>query len=348
MKKMKFLGLNLVVGIFVLLLVGCQLTDTTESNTDTSIAEKQIIKVGYFPNITHSQAVVGIADGTFQEYLGDEVEIEPITFNSGTSEMEALFAGEIDIGNIGPVPAVNGYVKSEGEAIRIISGANSGGAVLVGQPEFAQEFKEKGAEALRGKKIASPSQGNTQDISLRNYIKENGLEGEVEILPINNADQLTLFAQDEIDGSWVPEPWGTRFIIEADGELIIDERDLWPKGKFTTTHVIANTEFLEEHPELVKKYLEAHVELTGWINDNPEEAQKIVNSEIERLTTKKIPEEVLSKAWERIDVTVEPIKESVFAFADRDYEEGFLGEEELDLTNLYDLRILNEITGKKY
>jgi len=335
-----FLGL----ACFCFIAAGCQINSTVKENDK----EKKTVKIGYFPNITHSQAVIGIANGNFQEVLGEEVEIAPIIFNSGTSEIEALFAGEIDLGYIGPVPAVNGYVKSEGEALRIVSGANSGGAVLVGQKKLADEFKEKGAEALKGKKIASPSQGNTQDISLRHYLRENDVENDVEIMPIKNADQLTMFFQGELDGSWVPEPWGTRLIIEAGGELLIDERDLWPNGEFTTTHVIANKEFLDEHPDLVKKWLEAHIELTGWIADNPEEAKKILNSEIERLTTQKIPEEVLENAWEYINVTADPIRDSVFSFADRFYEAGFLGDEKPDLSNLYDLDIFNEVTNNQY
>ncbi|OGY87468.1 MAG: hypothetical protein A2233_00955 [Candidatus Kerfeldbacteria bacterium RIFOXYA2_FULL_38_24] len=323
------------------LFVGCQKQSAEE-------AQKQTVKVGYFPNITHAQALVGVENGAFQEKLGSDVEIKAITFNSGTTEIEALFAGEIDLGYIGPSPAINGYVKSNGESLRVISGAVSGGAVLVGQSDLAEAFAKDGAQALANKKIASPSQGNTQDISLRNYIKENNLEGKVEIIPMENADQLTAFSQKELDGCWVPEPWGTRLITEAGGKLMIDERDLWPNGKFITTNIIASKAFLDQHPDLVKKWLEANLEVTTWINDNPQEAQKIVNSEIERLTTKKIADDVLAKSWKRIDLSVNPLKDSLYAFGDRAYEQGFLGDTKPDLSNIYDLTILNEITGKKY
>ncbi|MFH1781943.1 MAG: aliphatic sulfonate ABC transporter substrate-binding protein [Patescibacteria group bacterium] len=345
MKKFMVVNLALVLGLALFLGASCQ---TGSTNTKGKTEEKQTIKLGYFPNITHAQAIVGMENGTFQEFLGDNVTIEPITFNSGTEEIEALFAGEIDLGYIGPSPSVNGYTKSEGEALRIISGSNSGGAVLVGTPELAVAFKKDGAKALEGKKIASPSQGNTQDISLRHYVRENGLTDKVEIVPIANADQLTMFVQEELDGSWVPEPWGARMIKDGGAELMIDERDLWPDGMFTTTNVIASTEFLDENPDLVKKWLQAQIELTNWINENPEEAQKIVNSEIERLTTKKLDESVLQDAWTRLDITVDPVEESVYTFADYAFEEGFLGATEPDLSNLYDLTILDEITNKKY
>lgn len=318
------------------------------SGCQKSAKNEKVIKVGYFPNITHSQALVGMANGKFQERLGKEIKIGAKTFNAGPSEIEALFAGEIDLGYIGPSPAINGYIKSNGEALRIISGVTSGGAALVVQPELAEAFKKEGVKALEGKKIASPQQGNTQDISLRHYLKENNLKGKVEIIPIANADQLTMFSQKQLDGAWAPEPWAARLIKETSGKLLIDERNLWPDKKFCTANVIVNTKFLNEHPDLVKKWLQAHVELTKWINENPKEAQKVINSEIEKLTTKKLADEVLSLAWKRMDVTIDPVKSSVMTFSDSAYEEGFLGEKKPNLANLYDLKILNEITNKKY
>lgn len=336
MKNAKILIL-LVVSVLLLIGAGCAKKE-----------EKQTVKIGYFPNITHSQAVAGIANGKFQEALGNDIKIETKTFNAGPSEIEALFAGEIDLGYIGPNPAVNGYVKSKGESLRIISGATSGGAVLVLQPELAEKFKTEGTKVLEGKKIASPQQGNTQDVALRHYLKENNLEGKTEIVPIANADQLTMFVQKELDGAWAPEPWGARLVAEAGGKIAIDERDLWPNKKFCTANVIVNTKFLNEHRDLVKKWLTAHVELTKWINNNPKDAQEILNKEIERLTTKKLADDVLTKAWKRLDVTNDPVKDSVMTSADWAFEHGFLGEEKLDLTNLYDLTILNEITNKEY
>ncbi|MFA4880426.1 MAG: ABC transporter substrate-binding protein [Candidatus Doudnabacteria bacterium] len=312
------------------------------------VINKQTIRVGYFPNITHSQALVGMAQETFQKFLGDNITIKTETFNAGPSEIEALFAGQIDIGYIGPSPAINGYIKSNGEALKIISGATSGGASLVVQPELASLYKKEGLKALEGKKIASPQQGNTQDISLRHYLKEKGLSDKTKIIPIANADQLTMFTQKQLDGAWAPEPWASRLIIEAKGQRLIDERELWSEKKFCTANIIVSTKFLKEHPDLVKKWIEAHLEITNWIKTHPEEAQEIVNAEIEKLTTKKLSPEVLKDAWQMLNVDIDPVKSSVFTFADWAYEQGFLGEIKPDLNNLYDLTILNEVTNTKY
>lgn len=310
--------------------------------------EEQItIRVGYFPNITHSQALVGISQGTFQKFLGDKVKIEVKVFNAGPSEIEALFAGEIDIGYIGPSPAINGYIKSNGEALRIIAGATSGGASLVVQPELAALYEKEGVGALEGKKIASPQQGNTQDVSLRHYLQENGLAGKTQIIPITNADQLTMFSLKQIDGAWAPEPWATRLVQEANGVRLIDEREQWPGGEFVTANIIVSTKFLKEHPDLVKKWLQAHSDITIWINSHPDEAQNIVNEEIGRLTTKKLPVNVLSEAWLMLDITVDPLKDSALTFAEWAFEQGFLGDKKPDLANLYDLTLLEGIGNNK-
>lgn len=340
MKRGLLLALILALGGMVLLGAGCQKSGGDEKKEVT-------VKLGYFPNITHSQALVGVANNKFKENLGSDVKLDVKTFNAGPTEIEALFAGEIDLGYIGPSPAVNGYIKSNGESLRIISGATSGAAVLVLQKNLAEQFKKDGAKALEGKKIASPQQGNTQDISLRHYIKDQGLKN-VEIVPIANADQLTMFSQKQLDGSWAPEPWGARLVKEADGVIAIDERTLWPNKKFCVANVIVSTKFLNEHADLVKKFLQAHVDLTAWINQNPAEAQKIINGEIEKLTTKKLADDVLADAWKRMDVTNDPLKTSVMTFSDWAFTAGFLGDKKPDLANLYDLSILNEITGQKY
>jgi len=325
-----------------------QIKENQTAGVVQSVTEKQIIKVGYFANITHAQALIGMAKGYFQKSLGDNVEIQVKTFNAGPSEIEALFAGEIDIGYIGPSPAINGYVKSNGEALRIISGGASGGASLVVQPDVFAAYQKEGVKALEGKKIASPQQGNTQDISLRHYLKENNLIDKTQIVPIANADQLTMFSLKQLDGAWAPEPWASRLIKEAGGKRLIDERELWPDKKFCTTNIIVSTKFLKEHPDLVKKWLQAHIQTTDWISANLQEAQSIVNSEIERLTTKKLPQELLSEAWQMLSFEIDPLKSSVFTFAGWAFDQGFLGNKEPDLINLYDLNILNEIANTKY
>jgi NitT/TauT family transport system substrate-binding protein len=305
------------------------------------------MRVGYFPNLTHSQALVGLARGDFQKALGDQVELETTTFNAGPSVIEAIFAGELDLSYIGPNPAINGYVRSNGEALRIVAGATSGGASLIVRPEAGI----RSAADLAGKKIASPQLGNTQDVALRAYLAEHGLEtvengGNVQIVPTANPQILDLFRLGSIDAAWVPEPWASRLIVEGKGELFLDERDLWPNGDFTTAMVIVSTPFLEQHPDLVKAWLEAHVEATQWIADNPEEARQLVNEQIGKITSQPLPAEVLDSAWSRMRITYDPISSSLVKSAQSAFEAGFL-EEEPNLTGIYALDLLNEVLSER-
>jgi len=305
------------------------------------------MRVGFFPNLTHSQALVGLARGDFQDALGDEVELKTVTFNAGPSVIEAIFARELDLSYIGPNPAVNGYVRSNGEALRIIAGATSGGASLIVRPEAGI----RSAADLAGKKIATPQLGNTQDVALRAYLAEHGLDtvengGDVQIVPTANPQILDLFRLGSIDAAWAPEPWTSRLIIEGNGELFLDERDLWPNGDFTTAMVIVSTSFLEQHPDLVRAWLEAHVDATQWIEDNPEEARDLINEEIGKITSQPLPAAVLDSAWSRMRITYDPLSASLVQSAQSAYEAGFL-EEEPDLSGIYALGLLNEVLAER-
>ena len=211
---------------------GTPATGSTQAANGTSAADEEVtLRLGYFPNITHSQPIVGLQRGTYADVLGANVELETITFNAGPAAIEALFAGAIDATYIGPNPAINGYAQSDGEALRIVAGATSGGALLIVRPEAG--IKEPGD--LDDKQIATPQLGNTQDVALRKYLLDNGLGakesgGNVDVLPTANPDTLNLFKQGEVDGAWVPEPWATRLIQEAGGEVFLDESELWPDG----------------------------------------------------------------------------------------------------------------------
>ncbi len=322
-------------------------TATTQTSTAPS-QEKVTLRLGYFPNVTHSQPLVGLARGTFVEELGPSVKLETKTFNAGPSVIEALFAGEIDASYIGPNPAINGYVKSGGEALRIVAGATSGGALLIVR---ADRGIEKPAN-LEDKKIATPQLGNTQDVALRAYLLANGLAaresgGNVNVIPTANPDILTLFQKGDIDGAWVPEPWATRLIREAGGKVYLDERDLWPNGDFVTTQLIVRTAFLEDHPDVVKRLLAAHVDVTQWINDNSDEAKLLVNQSIGEVTGKSLPQEVIDAAWPNLRITYDPIASSLRKSASDAFELGFLGDKEPDLSGIYDLEILNEVLQEK-
>jgi NitT/TauT family transport system substrate-binding protein len=340
MKKNPFVS-GMFFGI-ILMLAGCQASAGTPSG-------KLVIRVGYFPNITHSQALIGMARGDFQKALGDNVEIQATQFNAGPSVIEAIFAGQIDLSYIGPNPAINGFIKSNGEALRIVCGATSGGAALVVRPGA----NIKTAADLAGKKIASPQLGNTQDVALRRYILDNGLQtlengGTVEVIPTDNPLILDMFRLGEIDGAWVPEPWASRLIVEGGGVLFLDERDLWTEtnGEFVTAHIIVSTKFLSEHPDLVKAWIQAHIEVTRWELDNPAEAQALLNTEIEKLTGKKLAAEVLSMAWGRMTVTWDPISASLFTSAQSAFDAGFLKEEPV-LDGIYNLSLLNDVLKEK-
>ena len=311
-------------------------------------SSSEMVRVGYFPNLTHAQVLVGIENGAFQKMLGEKVQIKPFVFNAGPAVVEAIFARELDIAYIGPNPAVNGYVKSKGEALRIIAGAASGGAALVVRPGANIQNHADFA----GKKVASPQLGNTQDVALRHYLQANGLQtadkgGTVSVIPMQNADILTTFTQGQIDAAWVPEPWVTRLVKEAGGQIFLDERQLWPNGQFITANVIATKEFLTKHPEMVEKWLAAHVELTDWIRANPEEAQKRVNEELAKHLGKPMPEELLKEAWGRLEFTSDPLPSTLKEEAKQAFELGFLGKEQPDLSGLYDLGPLNKALAAK-
>ncbi len=309
---------------------------------------KIAVRVGYFPNVTHAQALIGLANGAFQKSLGPDVIIDPYLFNAGPSAVEALFAGTIDLTYIGPNPAINAYVKSRGQAARVVAGACSGGAALVIRPGA----NIKGPADFHGKRVATPQLGNTQDVATRIWLKRNGLlwkekGGDVDVIPLRNPDQLALFLKKEIDAAWAVEPWVSRLIIEADGVLFLDERTLWPHGQFATVQLLASTRFMKESPDLLARWLSAHVELTTWIKQHPEEAKKGINREIERLTGKGFRKDVLEQAFGRVEFTYDPIKSSLESSAAAAYELGYLGRERPDLRRIYDLELLNAVLKQK-
>jgi NitT/TauT family transport system substrate-binding protein len=321
----------------------CFLTVLPMTGQDSSIT----VHAGYFPNVSHSQGVVGRATGAFDRALGP-AHIDWKTFNAGPSVIEALFAGALDLAYVGPNPTIAGYTRSRGEALRVIAGTTSGGAALVVRP--AANISKP--EDFHGKRIASPQLGNTQDVALRAWLLAHGLKlrekgGDVQVLPIPNPDQLTLFLKGEIDAAWAPEPWASRLIDEANARLFLDERDLWPNRQFVTAHLIVSTQFLRHHPDLVRKWLRAHVELTDWINKNPGEAQKILNEQIHKDTGKALPAKVLQAAFNRMQVTYDPISASLLQSAQWAYETGLLGRQRPNLTGLYDLSLLNEVLRER-
>jgi len=326
-----------------LVLVGCG-SQTSNGSNNGPIT----VNLGYFPNLTHAVALVGVERGTFQNALGPNVKLATKTFNAGPALIEALFAGDIDIGYVGPSPAINGYVKSHGEALRIIAGAASGGALLVVRPGA----NIQSAKDLANKKIADPQLGGTQDVSLRYYLQQNGLKtvdkgGNVQIIPTDNSTILSLFKQGKIDGAWVPEPWATRLVVEGNGKVLVDERTLWPGGKFTTTDVIVRTAFLNAHPDLVNKFLQAHVDTVQYILSNPDSAKSIVNAQIKLITGQSLSSNEIDMAYNNLDITYDPLTSTLQESANRAFALGFLGSTNPNLTGIYYLGPLNQVLASK-
>lgn len=305
------------------------------------------VTIGHFSNITHAQGVIGHANHWFEDRFAPNAVVDWKIFNAGPSAIEALFAGQLDIAYIGPSPAINAYVKSDGEAVRIISGASSGGAALVVRADTGITKPED----LRGKKIASPQLGNTQDVALRSWLGKNGLKlkevgGDVQVLPAANADHVALFLKKEIEASWTVEPWVSILEQTAGGKIFLNESALWKDGQYATAVVLVRAKFLEEHPELVKCFLEIHVKLTDWINAHPDEAKIVFKKEIERETGHEFSQTILDNAWTRVVFTNDPLQSTVRAQALAAYHAGFL-KKDPDLRFLYDTRLLKEVFEAK-
>src|SRR5574337_2090494 len=330
----------LIIGIVIVL----SLTSTfTVQSKPLSGTTSDVLRIGYFPNINHAQAVIGVGNGDFQNALGD-VKLESQVFNAGPAAIEALFANRIDVAYVGPNPAINGYLKSDGQGLKIIAGVSSGGAVFVVRNDSGITT----VQDFAGKKFASPQLGNTQDVALRSYLLKNGYKtsengGNVTILPAATSDIVTMMSKKDIDGAWVPEPWGTILVKQSDGKIFLDERDIWPNGKFTTTLIVARSDYLQSHPDVIQKLLEVHVKETVWINNNKDESIKDFNIQLQKITGKTIPNDVISDAFTRMDITYDPVKSSVFKSAQDAFDLGFLGDKKPDLSNIFDLSILDKV-----
>jgi NitT/TauT family transport system substrate-binding protein len=300
------------------------------------------LRLGYFPNVTHAAAVVGIAKGFFTQALGANVSLDAKTFNAGPDAVTALFGNSLDATFIGPNPAINAFKQSNGEAIRIVAGATSGGAFFVVRDGI------NSAADLRGTTIGTPQLGNTQDVALRAWLSSQGMTttaeggGDVHITPQSNAQNLETFAAGQIDGAWVPEPWATRMIQEGNGHVLVDERDLWPNGQYVTTHLIVRTEFLQQHRDVIKKLIEGLLRATDYVNESPSDAQTTTAIAIAQITsTSTMSATLLEPVWANLMFTVDPIATSLQKSADDQKALGFI--DDANLAGIYDLSVLNEV-----
>jgi NitT/TauT family transport system substrate-binding protein len=297
--------------------------------------------------VTHASAVLGVGDGTFQEALGD-TKLETSTFNAGPAAIEALLSGAIDATFIGPSPAINAYAKSNGDALRIVSGATNNGAALVVKTDI------NGPADLAGKTLATPQLGGTQDVALRKWLLDNGLKTEttggtqgdadyVDIVSQDNSQTLDLFKQGTIDGAWLPEPWASRLVIEAGAKTLVDEKTLWPNEKFQTTILISSRQFLEDHPDAINALIKGEVAEIDKIEANPSQAQTDLNSTIATLTGgKPLSDTTIQAAFGNIEPTWDPLASSLNAIAANGVTAGTLATAP-DLNGIYDLRELNKV-----
>ena len=327
----RILGL---LGVWLALVIG-------GCSTAGGAGEEVELRLGYFPNVTHAPAIVGIEDGLLAQALGENVALAPQAFNAGPDVIEAIFSGALDASYIGPNPAINGFTRSNGEALRIVAGTTSGGAALVVSEEIASP------DDLAGATLGSPQLGNTQDVALRAWLTDEGFTtdleggGDVSIMPQANGQALEAFIAGEIDGAWVPEPWATRMVGEGGGHVLVNEADLWPDGEFVTTHLIVATEFLEAHPDVVRDLLVGHVDAVNAVNDDPSGAQATVAAALGELTGSSLPDGTLERAWENLAFTVDPIAASLATSAQHAADLGLLDDPDLD--GIYDLSVLNEV-----
>ena len=287
-------------------------------------AQPVTLRIGHFPNITHVQALVahGLSrkgEGWFERHLGPDVKVEWFVYNAGPSAMEAIFADAIDLTYVGPSPAINAYVKARGEDIRIIAGAAEGGAALVVQSDAGLRLPAD----FRGKKIATPQLGNTQDVAARSWLAAGGLRitltgGDAQVIPTANPDQLALFQRKQLDAVWTVEPWVTRLETEAGGTVLVEETES------VTTVLATGAKFLRDRRDLARRVVAAHEELTAWIKANPEPAQAIVRDELAAQTRTGVKAELISRAWGRILLTPYVARQALEGFVVKARDAGFL------------------------
>jgi NitT/TauT family transport system substrate-binding protein len=298
------------------------------------------IRLGYFPNITHAPALVGVNKGFFQDALGS-TKLETKTFNAGGDALTALLSGAIDATYMGPNPAINGWAQTQGQGLKIIAGSTSGGAGLVVQPTITS------AQDLKGKKVATPQLGNTQDVALRAWLKSQGLTtntqggGDVSITPQANSAILQGFAQGSLAGAWVPQPYLSQLVLQSKGKLLVNEKTLWPQGQFVTTQLVVTQSFLKKYPDTVKKLLQGQLKSIDYIASNKADAQAAANAQLASLSGKPLKDNVLTAAFSDLSFTNDPVAPSLYTGAQHAEDVGLL--KKVDLKGIYDLTPLNDL-----
>ncbi|QCB96605.1 ABC transporter substrate-binding protein [Arthrobacter sp. PAMC25564] len=353
-KRKRTLEISLAAGLVLLIGIGAAVASSVSRNNEAAAAPAPAtadanpaaeLKLGYFGNITHAPALVGVSKGFIAKELGG-TKLSTQVFNAGPAAIEALNAGAIDATYIGPNPAINSYVKSNGESISIIAGAASGGAQLVVKPGI------NSAADLKGKTLATPQLGGTQDVALRAWLGKQGYKtatdgsGDVAINPTENAQTLKLFQDGKLDGAWLPEPWASRLVLQAGAKVLVDEKDLWDKGEFITTVLIVNKKFAAEHPATVKALLKGHAESVDWLNTAPAaEKASVLNAALKESAGATLPADVIDRSLKNIVFTVDPLAGTYKKLLQDGVDAGTT--KQADINGIFDLTALNAVTGKK-
>ena len=348
------LVLTAAVASLALLAAACSSSSATSSSPTTSSSTLKAataaassgsvtLHFGYFPNLTHATALVGVHEGIFAKALGPGVKLQTATFNAGPAEVSALFAGALNAAYLGPNSAINAFTQSGGAAIVVVSGATSGGAELVVKPSITS------AAQLKGTKLATPQLGNTQDVALRYWLQQHGLKtdtsggGDVSVLPQANATAVTAFETGSVDGGWLPEPYAAQ-MVKAGGHVLVDERTLWPNGQFATTLLAVRKSFLSAHPDVVKALLQGQVQANDFVNQHAQQAQADAASEIAAISGKAPSSAVVTAAWPQMTFTDDPVASSIQAAADHALSVGTITKK-VTLTGLVDVTVLNQVLG---
>ena len=317
-------------------------TTTTADPTSGSSATgtpAASLNLGYFANVTHSTAIVGVANGFFTAKLGS-TKLNTQIFASGPTEMTALLAGKLDAAYVGPSSALTAYIQSKGTALKIVAGAETDGAELVVNSSITS------VADLKGKTLADPQLGNTQDVALRYWLKQQGFAtnlqggGDVNIEPTANSTTLSLFEEGKIQGAWVPEPWASRLVVEGGGHVLVDEKSLWPGGQFATTNLVVNTAYLNAHPQTVEELLEGQIAANAWITANPTQAQTVINTQLPKLSGSALKSSEITRSWTEESVTNDPIAGSLQTELNHAVSDGLL--KNSSINGIFDLTLLNQ------
>ncbi|MEV7136020.1 ABC transporter substrate-binding protein [Arthrobacter sp. NPDC093128] len=352
-KRKRAVEVLVALGLVLLIAAGAVVASTLSRNTEAQAAAPTPaaeLKLGFFGNVTHAPALVGVKEGFIAKSLGG-TKLSTQVFNAGPAAIEALNAGAIDAAYIGPNPAINSFVKSQGESVSIIAGAAAGGAQLVVKPEIGS------AAELKGKTLSTPQLGGTQDVALRAWLAGQGYKtntdgsGDVAINPTENAQTLKLFQDGKLDGAWLPEPWASRLVLQAGAKVLVDEKDLWDgsltgkPGEFPTTILIVNKKFAAEHPDTVKALLKGHAQSVAWLNDTPAaEKASVLNAALKEYGSAELQQDVIDRSLQNIVFTVDPLAGAYKKLLQDGVDAGTT--KQADINGIFDLTALNSVTAE--